>query len=72
MLFFVECYWTYHLRGRDAARAFARTMEVPGVDWGLLGSEEKSSWDSQRENWAYSRWWRSRTSPPSAATSSPA
>lgn len=48
VLFFVECYWSYHPRGRDAARAFARTMALLGVDWGILGPDEKCSCDSQR------------------------
>lgn len=48
VLFFVECYWAYHPRGRDAARAFARTMAALGVDWGILGAEEKCACDSQR------------------------
>ncbi|MDA8395198.1 MAG: (Fe-S)-binding protein, partial [Candidatus Dormibacteraeota bacterium] len=34
VLFFAECYWAYHPRGRDAARAFARTMATLGIDWG--------------------------------------
>ena len=48
VLFFVECYWSYHPRGKDAARALARTMAALGVDWGILGHEEKCSCDSQR------------------------
>lgn len=48
VLFYVECYWSYHPRGQDAARAFARVMHALGVDWGILGPEEKCSCDSQR------------------------
>ncbi|MHB8555380.1 MAG: (Fe-S)-binding protein, partial [Candidatus Dormibacteria bacterium] len=48
VLFFVECYWAYHPRGRDAARAFARTMAALDIEWGILGAEEKCSCDSQR------------------------
>ncbi|HUY60439.1 MAG TPA: (Fe-S)-binding protein [Candidatus Dormibacteraeota bacterium] len=48
VLFNVECYWSYHPRGRDAARAFARVMAKLGIDWGILGPEEKCTCDSQR------------------------
>jgi len=48
VLFYVEDYWSYHPRGHDAARACARILHALGVDWGILGHEEKTLGDSQR------------------------
>ncbi|MDE3074973.1 MAG: (Fe-S)-binding protein [Chloroflexota bacterium] len=48
VLWFVECYPSYHPRGKDAARALARIFHRLGVDFGILGHEEKCSCDSQR------------------------
>jgi Fe-S oxidoreductase len=48
VLFYVEDYWSYHPRGQDAARAFARVATALGVDWAILGHEEKTVGDSQR------------------------
>ena len=47
-IWFVECYPSYHPRGMDASRDLARVFEVLGVDYGILGQEEKCSCDSQR------------------------
>ena len=47
-LWFVECYPSYHPRGVDASVALVRVLDVLGVDYGILGSEEKCSCDSQR------------------------
>jgi Fe-S oxidoreductase len=47
-LFYVEDYWAYHPRGNDAAQAFARILHHLGVDYGILGHEEKTLGDSQR------------------------
>jgi Fe-S oxidoreductase len=47
-LLYVEDYWAYHPRGNDAARAFARVLHHLGVDYGILGHEEKTLGDSQR------------------------
>ena len=47
-LWFVECYPSYHPRGVDASLAMARIFEKLGVDYGILGPEEKCSCDSQR------------------------
>ena len=47
-LWFVECYPSYHPRGIDASLALARVFDVLGVDYGILGPEEKCSCDSQR------------------------
>ena len=48
VLFYVEDYWSYHPRGQDAARAFARVATALGIDWAILGHEEKTVGDSQR------------------------
>ena len=48
VLFYVEDYWSYHPRGQDAARACARIMTALGIDWAILGHEEKTLGDSQR------------------------
>jgi Fe-S oxidoreductase len=48
VLFFTECYWSYHPRGVQAARAMARTMSRLGVDYAILGTEERCVADSQR------------------------
>ncbi len=47
-LWFVECYPSYHPRGIEASIAVARVFEVLGVNYGILGPEEKCSCDSQR------------------------
>jgi Fe-S oxidoreductase len=47
-LFYVEDYWAYHPRGHDAAQAFARVLHHLGIDYGILGHEEKTLGDSQR------------------------
>lgn len=48
VLFYVEDYWSYHPRGQEAARAFARVATALGVDFAILGPEEKTLGDSQR------------------------
>lgn len=48
VLWFVECYPAYHPRGQDASVALARILHSLGVDFGILGNEEKCSGDSQR------------------------
>ncbi len=48
VLWFVGDYYAYHARGNDAARAMARVFNRLGVDFGILGSEEKCDGDSQR------------------------
>jgi Fe-S oxidoreductase len=48
VLWWVECYPAYHWRGKEAARALARTLAALGVDFGIVGVEEKCVADSQR------------------------
>ena len=48
ILWYVECYPSYHPRGHDASRALARVLHALGIDYGILGVEEKCTCDSQR------------------------
>ncbi len=48
ILWFVECYPSYHPRGIDASIAMARVLDALNIDYGILGAEEKCSCDSQR------------------------
>jgi dimethylglycine catabolism B len=48
VLLWVECYWSYHPRGNAAAQAMARILTALGVDFGILGAEERCVADSQR------------------------
>lgn len=48
VLWFVECYPSYHPRGKEASVALARILQRLGIDFGILGSEEKCAGDSQR------------------------
>jgi len=48
VLWYVGSYPSYHPRGMDAARAAARIFNALGIDFGILGAEEKDDGDSQR------------------------
>ncbi len=48
LLWFVECYPAYHIRGKDASAALAKILNLLNADFGILGTEEKCSCDSQR------------------------
>jgi Fe-S oxidoreductase len=48
ILWYVGSYPSYHPRGIDAACAAARIFNALGVDFGILGIEEKDDGDSQR------------------------
>ena len=48
MLWFVGDYYAYHDRGIDAANAMARVFNRLGVDFGILGADERCDGDSQR------------------------
>jgi Fe-S oxidoreductase len=48
VLLYVGSYPSYHARGKDAARAMARVLHALGVDFGILGHEEKEDGDSVR------------------------
>ena len=47
-LWFVGDYYAYHARGNDAARAMARVFQHVGLDFGILGIDERCDGDSQR------------------------
>ncbi len=48
ILWFVECYPSYHPRGIEASLALAKVLNILNVDFGILGAEEKCCCDSQR------------------------
>ncbi len=48
VLWYVSDYTSYHPRGKDAARAMARVMTALGIDFAILGPEERSDGDSAR------------------------
>ncbi len=48
ILWYVGSYPSYHSRGKDAARAMVRLLNALGVDYGIMGAEEKDDGDSQR------------------------
>ncbi len=48
VLWYVGSYPSYHPRGMDAARALARILAALGVDFAILGPEEKEDGDSIR------------------------
>ena len=48
VLWFVECYPSYHPRGQDNSRAVARLMHVLGVDFAILGNEERCAGECAR------------------------
>ncbi len=48
VLWYVSDYTSYHPRGHDAARAMARVLTRLGIDFAILGQEEKCDGDSPR------------------------
>jgi Fe-S oxidoreductase len=48
VLWFVGDYFAYHARGIDAAKAMARVFHRLGVEFGVLGADERCDGDSQR------------------------
>ena len=48
VLWFVECYTAYHPRGQDNCRATAKVLHALGVDFAVLGSEEKCAGECAR------------------------
>jgi dimethylglycine catabolism B len=51
VLWFVECYASYYPRGQDAARATARLFQTLGIDFAILGNEEKCAGECGRLTW---------------------
>ncbi len=48
VLWFVECYTAYHPRGQDNCRATAKVLHGLGVDFAVLGHEEKCAGECAR------------------------
>ncbi len=48
VLWFVECYTSYHPRGQDNSRATAKILHALGVDFAILGNEEKCAGECAR------------------------
>jgi Fe-S oxidoreductase len=51
VLWFVECYTSYYPRGQDCSRATARLFHALGVDFAILGNEEKCAGECGRLTW---------------------
>jgi Fe-S oxidoreductase len=51
VLWFVECYNSYYPRGQNCARATARLLDTLGVDFAILGNEEKCAGECGRLTW---------------------
>ncbi|MHC4548851.1 MAG: (Fe-S)-binding protein [Planctomycetota bacterium] len=48
VLWIVECYAAYHPRGQDNARATARLFHALGIDFAILGNEERCAGECAR------------------------
>jgi Fe-S oxidoreductase len=48
ILWFLDCYASYHPRGQDNARATARVLTAMGVDFAILGPEERCAGECAR------------------------
>ena len=51
VLWFVECYTAYYGRGQDNSRATAKLLHALGVDFAILGNEEKCAGDCGQLTW---------------------
>ncbi len=51
VLWFVECYSSYYPRGQDNARATAKVLNALGIDFAILGNEEKCAGECGRLTW---------------------
>jgi Fe-S oxidoreductase len=51
VLWFVECYSSYYPRGQKIARATARIFHALGIDFAILGNEEKCAGECGRLSW---------------------
>ncbi|MGC8828811.1 MAG: (Fe-S)-binding protein [Verrucomicrobiia bacterium] len=51
VLWFVECYTSYYARGQDNSRAVARLFNALGIDFAILGNEEKCAGDCGQLTW---------------------
>ncbi len=51
VLWFVECYSSFYPRGQVTARATAKVLNAMGVDFAILGNEEKCAGECGRLTW---------------------
>ncbi len=51
VLWFVECYTSFYPRGQDCSRATARLLHRLGIDFAILGNEEKCAGECGRLTW---------------------
>ena len=51
VLWFVECYTSYYPRGQDNCRATAKVFNRLGIDFAILGNEEKCAGECGRLTW---------------------
>lgn len=51
VLWFVECYTSFYARGQDNSRATARLFNALGVDFAILGNEEKCAGECGQLTW---------------------
>jgi Fe-S oxidoreductase len=51
VLWFVECYGSYYPRGIDGSRATAKLFNALGIDFAILGNEEKCAGDCGQLSW---------------------
>ena len=51
VLWFVECYTSYYGRGQDNSRATAKLLHALGIDFAILGNEEKCAGDCGQLTW---------------------
>ena len=51
VLWFVECYTAYYGRGQDGSRATAKLLHALGLDFAILGNEEKCAGDCGQLTW---------------------
>ena len=51
VLWFVECYSSFYPRGQDVARATAKILHALGIDFAILGNEEKCAGECGRLTW---------------------
>jgi Fe-S oxidoreductase len=51
VLWFVECYTSFYGRGQDNSRATAKLFHALGIDFAILGNEEKCAGDCGQLTW---------------------
>jgi Fe-S oxidoreductase len=51
VLWFVECYNSYYARGQAISRATAKLFHALGIDFAILGNEEKCAGECGRLSW---------------------